>query len=708
MSIGRRIASCVLLVLSVGVAAGCRDAETPAAPAGGPVIVISIDTLRADHLPAYGATAVSTPAIDALARDSIVFENAYSQVPLTLPSHVSMLTGKLPAATGVRNNLGYRFDPATPSLPSLLRAAGYSTAAMVSAYVLRAETGLGGAFEHYDDRVDTATTGAILGEIQRGGDATVSAALDWLRRSRDGRFFLFVHLFEPHAPYDPPEPWRSKYAASPYDGEIAAADAAVGRLIETLRATGRYDDATIVFMSDHGEGLGDHGESEHGIFLYREAIRVPLFLKLPGGRMAGRRVDAPAALVDVFPTIAEIAGLRIEGGTEGVSLLRLAEGARPDRRIFSETMYPRIHLGWSDLASLVDGSHHFIDAPRPELYDLRADPRETTNAIAGARRVFAAMKREMDGFDRTLSAPSAISPEEAAKLSALGYLGGTSASSGPLPDPKDRIADLESFGEATALYKSGRSAEAIPILRAVVEKNPAFADAWTLLAKAYDESGRLEDALSAYERTAQVAPSLAAGTMLSLSEVLLKLGRFDEAIAHADLSRSAHPAQARLMRAKALMGKRDPEGAARELDAVIADEATRAEGRVLLAQVRAAQRRLDEASSILDAVESEAAGAVPNLSFARGDVLMRQGRVAEAKEAMRREVADFPRNREAWIRLGAILVLEGKVAEAEGVMNEMVRRNSDPSVYAMIAEAYRGLGRADLAKRWEAAGAARR
>ncbi|HVR44288.1 MAG TPA: sulfatase-like hydrolase/transferase [Thermoanaerobaculia bacterium] len=695
----RRFAVSLSAVLSLALA-GCRT-ETAGTDGAGPVVVISVDTLRADHLPVYGAAGIETPALDALAADSIVFENAYSQVPLTLPSHASMLTGRLPASIGVRNNLGYRFDPSVPSIPTLLGSRGFATAAFVSAWVLRGESGLGGAFDVYDDRFESRP-GAIAGEIQRDGESTVAAAIDWIRGRSDDRFFLLVHLFEPHAPYEPPEPFRSRYATAPYDGEIAAADAAVGRLLGNLRDAGLYDDATIVFMSDHGEGLGDHGEAEHGIFLYREAIRVPLFLKLPRREMAGTRAGAPAALIDVFPTIISRAGID-PGEVPGVELERIALGEVPDRRIFSETMYPRIHLGWSDLASLVDRSHHYIEAPRPELYDLAEDPGETKDVLADQRRIYASMRREMSGYDRSLAPPGAVSPEEAAKLSALGYLGGPSASAGgELPDPKDRIGDLERFGEAGSLVRAGNPADAIPILERVVEASPAFADAWTLLAKAYEGSGRTEEAIEAYRRTIEVAPMLAPGTALSMAEALLELGRFDEALAHADLALEAHPGPARLARAKALLGRRDAEAAELEIRQILDDPSLQLDGLVLLAELRAGQKRLDEALSLVDSVEIRRAGReVPNLWLVRGDVLARLGRVAEAKQAFRRETAAFPKNREAWVRLGALLLLEGDAAAAESAMQAMLRENPGPSSRAMVAGAYRSLGRPDLARRWE-------
>ncbi len=677
---------------------------------GGPVILISIDTLRADHLPIYGATGVKTPTLDALAADSIVFDEAWSQVPLTFPSHASVLTGRLPADDGVRNNLGYRFDPAMPSIPTLLSAHGYQTGAAVSAYVLRGATGLAGAFDHYDDEMERSE-GAAVGDIQRHGDATIRAATDWMDSHSGQPFFLFVHLFEPHAPYEPPEPFRTEYASSPYDGEIAAADHDLAALIDDLRQKNLYDDATIIFMSDHGEGLGDHGESQHGIFLYREAIHVPLFLKLPRNEMAGRRISTPVALTDILPTVASIAGIAIDDPKViGTSLVEIARGATPDRKIFSETMYPRIHLGWSDLASLVDDRFHYIEAPTPELYDESSDPAETQNVLADNRRVYAAMKKEMATHDRSLTAPTDIDPEDLAKLTALGYLGGThSTKAGEnLPDPKDHIADLERYMAASTLVREDRAGEAIGTLQEITRNNPAFADAWTVLAKAYQQTGQLEQAVDAYQKTIEAAPMLAPGTALSLAEVLLDLNRYDDALHHAELALEAHPSAARIVRARAFLGLHRPAEAERELQPVLDDPSTRLDGNVVLVQVRIEQRRYPEALAISDqvreAVSSGNLEPVPMLWFVRGDVLARLGRTDEAKQSFRDEIARFPRDREAYIRLGALSILEGDLQAADRAFTAMTQANPSPSSYALIAQACRSLGQPERARAWEKRG----
>ena len=697
----------VLLMVS-----SCREKSAGgggAEGARGPIIIISIDTLRADHLPIYGGSGVETPNIDALARDSIVFEDAYSHVPLTLPSHVTMLTGLLPSETGVRNNLGYRFDSARhASLPTLLKAKGYATGAAVSAYVLRGATGLGAAFDDYDNQIDRSSEGGAMGDLQRSGGETVASAIRWVSEKQNQPFFYLLHLFEPHAPYAPPEPFKSRYAAAPYDGEIAASDFYVGKFLDALRSSGIYDRATIILVSDHGEGLGDHGEAQHGIFLYREAIRVPLILKLPQGEMRGTRVKPAAQLADILPTIAAIAGFDVPAKAKGVSLLELARGKVADRRIFSESMYPRIHLGWSDLASLVDSRYHYIDVPRPELYEITTDPAEKKNILSDQRRVYASMRSEVQAHDRSLELPRNIDPEEASKLAALGYLGSSSAasSSAPLPDPKDGIADLERTGRANTLVSQGKYSEAVAMLREILGRNPLYADAWTLLAKALERTGRSDEAIAAYKKTIEVAPMLAPGTAMSLAELYMRTARFDEAIRHAELALSTHPAAARMLIGQAHLARKDFTSAERTSQILVNDPDKRNDAAVLLAQVRIAQRRVPDAIAMLDTVKSrtDATGepVPPNFWFARGDGLARLNRMPEAEKAFAEEFRLYPRNREAYVRLAVLQTLTGREDEARRTFELMVGQNPEASSYAMAADTFRSLGRQNLAAAWNA------
>jgi arylsulfatase A-like enzyme/Flp pilus assembly protein TadD len=692
------------------LAPGCRKGR----PGGGllpsrrgPVIIISIDTLRADHLALYGYNGVKTPNIDALAKDGIAFEEAWAHVPLTLPSHVAMLTGKLPAENGVRDNLGYRFDAAAhATIPSLLKTQGYATGAAVSAYVLRGSTGLAAAFDFYDDVMDN-TEGSSAGELRRSGTRTLAVSEKWIDENRERPFFFMLHLYEPHAPYDPPEPFRSEYTGHEYDGEIAAADAVVGGFVSFLKEKNLYDNATIIFMSDHGEGLGDHGESQHGLFLYRESIRVPLVLKLSGSKKGGTRIATPVELIDIFPTVAQIVKADLPKTLAGRSLLAIAEGEEPDRRIFSETMYPRIHLGLSDLASLVDATHHFIDAPHPELYDMRSDPQEKKNILAEQSRVFAAMKREAVTHDRTLQAPTSVSREEAAKLSALGYLSAPVSAAGSEPgDPKDHIADLEAAAEAAKLTDTGRVEEAFAVLRGLVARNPRFADAWWQLGRAYEGAGRLEDSIAAYRKTIDISPMLLPDVAISLAQSYLSLGRVDDSVAHAKVGMAAHPGAAHAVLAKAYLSKGNLAAAENEALWLTNDPTRHIEGLVAMAQVRTAQKRFDDAWSLAESARTEVAARggqpVPLLAFARGDLLARRGQTAEAEQAFRDEMRLFPRDREAFVRLAALQTLQGRVPDAERTFEQMLKASPGRSSYLIAADAFQTLGQTGAATRWRA------
>jgi len=306
------------LLAALAVLAGesaCRRASFPKAPA----FLVSIDTLRADRLRAYGGMTVDTPAIDALAKDGIVFETALSHVPLTLPSHATLFTGLLPFQNGVRDNLGYRLSPDLRTLAGELASRGYATGGAVSSVVLDRATGISRGFDFWDDSVEVRKAGQALGQVQRPGMETEARLEEWIGKVPAGKpAFAFLHVYEPHTPYEPPEPFASRYAGRPYDGEGAAADAVVGKFFGFLKARGLYDGSLIVLLSDHGEGLGDHGEDEHGIFLYREALQVPLIVKLPGSRDAGRRVPEPAGLVDVFPTVLAAVAEAGQAGEAGI------------------------------------------------------------------------------------------------------------------------------------------------------------------------------------------------------------------------------------------------------------------------------------------------------------------------------------------------------------------------------------------------------
>ncbi|HEY6553238.1 MAG TPA: sulfatase-like hydrolase/transferase [Vicinamibacteria bacterium] len=637
--------------------AGPRDVDSPPTPRV-PVVIVTIDTLRADRLPAYGYRGVETPNLDALRRDAVLFQNAYSHCPLTLPSHVSLFTGLLPPAHGVRNNLGYRFDAAAhPSLPALLKGAGYATGAAVSSWVLRKETGLGASFDVYDDVTGKASSS--VAELQRPGAETVRGALGFVRASRGKPFFLFVHLFEPHAPYAPPAQERARWGAT-YEGEIAAADVALGGLLDGLKAEGVYDEALIVVTSDHGEGLGEHGEEEHGILLYREVLHVPLLLKRPRSVEAGTMVDRTVGLVDVLPTVTASLGLPAPPGLAGRSLLAPAKGPTA---VYSETYYPRIHLGWSELHSLVDDRFHLIDGPRPELYDLRRDPAERSDLAGSASATVAALQRELGSARGDFRAPDAVGAAERERLQALGYLAGGAAGVDEVvarANPRDRVRAREEMKAAVRLGTLGKDAAAVRALQALLVKEPGFFDAQWELGRVLARSGRLDEAARAYRRAMVLSPTLAPGVALALAEVSLARGDLQEAMRAAELASG------------------DPTEEARA--SVVRAEVDLRQGRFepALARVRSAEDRL----------KTTGAPPVPGLSFVRGDALARLNRLAEAELALREEVGRFPGEARAYASLALVVALLGRPEEAPGILEAMQRARPGPESTRLAARAF--------------------
>ena len=671
---------------------------------GAPIVVVSIDTLRADHLPAYGYKAVATPAIDALRRDSILFDNAYSHVPLTLPSHVSLLTGLLPPRHGVRNNLGYRLDAdAHPTLARRLKARGYATGAAVSAYVLRGETGLSDGFDWYDDALETPDAEAESAAlVRRPGADSVRLALQWVAGVGRRPYLLFVHLYEPHFPYQPPEPFHSRYPLA-YDGAIAAADAAVGMLFEGLKRDGSYDRAVIVLLSDHGEGLGDHGEDEHGILLYREVLQVPLMLKLPKSTKHGTSIATPVQLVDIFATLA--AGQK----SEGKSLLGNLAGERP---IYAETYYPRFHFGWSDLHSLISGPNHYIQAPKPELYDLAADPRESKNVLQENRRTYAALREAIASYVKGAEAPKAIDPEQARQLAALGYVGSTvsTTSTAQLPDPKDRISGAGEINQGFRAFQEQRYDDAARILGALLRQNPNMVDLWMLQTRALEKLGRREEAIGAARQGLRISPT-ATQLAIALANLSLEMNRPDDAEKHAQLAMKDLPNEAHYLLAQVWIARKDYVRARQDAEASRGSRPDRPASLMLLGQIEkeqghldAALRYFDQANAVLQAKQRPP---VEGLNFYRGDTLARLGRAEEAEDAFRREIAQYPTDPQAYKNLILLYVTEGKNAAATQLIFALEKAAPVPPSYVAISETLKTIGDRNGARFWAARGLSR-
>ncbi|MBI3492199.1 MAG: sulfatase-like hydrolase/transferase [Acidobacteria bacterium] len=677
-----------LVALSALIAVGVASrfwTRTPARPSG-PVVLISIDTLRADHLPVYGYRAVRTPTIDALAADGIVFEHAYAHSPQTLPSHLSILSGRLPFEHGVRDNIGFVVRPDEVLLPTMLHEAGFATGGFVSAYVLRDETGIAHGFDHFDARLPPSSPEIAVGELQRDGTATLAAADAWLDGLGSPHFFLFFHLYEPHSPYAPPSRF-GEYA--PYDGEIAYADEIVGGLVASLKRRGLYDDALIVLLSDHGEGLGDHGEQEHGLFLYRETITVPLVVKLPQEQNAGRRVATPVQHIDVVPTILDTLKLPARPGLRGRSLHALFTGGTiPEQGLYAEALYSRYHFGWSELFALTDDRYSYIRAPRDELYDLQQDAGERRNVASERESTRVAMRNALEHLTSgaAIDAPSDVSPDARERLRALGYVGmaphATGSSATALPDPKDKVQVLERYRAAIALVRRGKFDDALSNFQGIVKDNPMMADVWSEIGGLTLRLGRPREALVAYKRLVEVAPHDPAA-LISVADTLLMLGRLDEARAQAAVAAETAGAgdtrwRAQAHRALAMIAlARHDEGDAR----AEAQRAREIDPALPMPQfveglLRYNHGQFDLAVPFL-AGALKASGAsliqVPELRYYLGDALARLERYSDAEPVLDDEIRLFPHDLRARAALAMLYRATGRADASDRVVSEILR-----------------------------------
>lgn len=692
----RGLAAVVVLAAFTAVAGWYWGRPAP----GGPIVLISIDTLRADRLPLYGYADGRTPAIDALARDAVVFDRAYAHAPQTLPSHASMFTGRLPFEHAVRDNLGFTLSEAAVTLPEVLAQAGFHTGGFVSSFVLRAETGIGQGFGTYDARFPAAASDRSPGQVQRPGDQTLDAAERWLTGLTDPRAFVFFHIYEPHKPYAPPAAHRN--LADPYDGEVAFSDEIVGRLLATLKRRDWYDAATIIVTADHGEGLGDHGEEEHGLFLYDEVMRVPLLVKLPDGADGGTRRREPVQHIDLMPTILSLTQVNAPAGLRGRDLTPLLRGtgSLAPQGIYAEALYARYHFGWSELTSLTDERYRFIRAPREELYDLEQDPDERTNLITDRVPAATALRTALTRLtaDRPIAAPSAVSDADRERLAALGYVGSQRASpaagGASRPDPKDKAHILRMYREAVDHLSALRLAEGANGLAAILKEDPDMTDVWSQYATTLVRLGRLPEAYTAWREVVRRNPDEPSG-LLGAASVLVSLNRTPEARTYAELAIARAPAAAHQALANIALTRGEAAEALRQ-----ADLAERADPTLPLRPM---------VEGLLAYNRGDYAAAVPLLQQARdrfatrpiqasdlhyflGDALARLERYAEAEPMLREEIRLYPQGTRARAGLAMLLAASGRMAEADEALADLVRVSPSPSTYKTAADLYTMFG----------------
>jgi arylsulfatase A-like enzyme/Flp pilus assembly protein TadD len=654
------------------------------------LLLVSIDTLRADHLGCYGYAGAQTPRLDGLARSGLRFEKATTVVPLTLPAHSSLMTGTFPAWHGVRDNGGFYLGDEQVTLAKVLRDKGYRTGGFVGAFVLDRRWGIAQGFERFFDDFDLERfkDSPSMDAIQRPGGEVVDKALEWLAGHLDQPFFTWVHLYDPHTPYEAPEPYRSRFPKTlrgAYDAEIAYADALVGRLLDALAADGRLAETLVVVVADHGEMLGEHGEQTHGFFIYEGATHIPLIISGPS--VPTRTIPDQVRIVDVMPTILELLRVPIPSVVQGVSLMPLARGDRLGLIAHSESWYPRYHYGWSELRSIQDGRMKYIRAPRPEQYDLQDDPGETIDRSKDDPARLASFSRALDDLEaRTARAeaakgPRPVDPETEERLAALGYVGGSVSRKNLADrlrgDPKDKIGLYNLLKDAGAQFAEDRLDEAIATVKQALTEDPSIVEAYMLLGNFHKKAKRPREAIAAYKRALALDDEHQAALFL-LAVAYKEEGRLDEARAGFERALALDPRNGKALwqLADLYMRKGEPKKA----QAVIQDALTRKvdEYRFLLklgeSQIEAKQFSEAE-KSLRAALEKK-----PDLETAHfnlGLAYEEMGRPEEAMTSYRSELETHAKGYRAAFNLAKLLQKTGRREEAVSFYRKTVEIQPD-------------------------------
>jgi arylsulfatase A-like enzyme/predicted Zn-dependent protease len=503
-------------------------------------ILITVDTLRADRIHCYGFSAIKTPFMDLFASKGIKFEKCIAQTPLTLPSHTSILTGTYPLFHGVRDNGGFLVPQELLTMAEFFKDKGYQTAAFVAAYVLDSKWGLDQGFDYYFDNFDLSRFQKIsLGSVQRPANEVMDEALSWLERKKEERFFIWIHLYDPHTPYEPPPPFDEKYRRFPYLGEIAFTDSQLGRLWKFLLESNILDNSFLIFASDHGESLGEHGEKTHGFFVYQEGIHVPLIFVTPFEKLQGISSSQVVSLVDIMPTVLEMAEIPIPSQVQGESLVpNFFKPERLHSYAYAETFYPRFHYGWSELKSIQNQRYKLILAPEAELYDLTGDPDERNNLVSTHNKVLTKLKAEADKFMAKYSENAheidyrKMDEETREKLAALGYIGTFADSSKlegkKLANPKEKIVVFNKLSRAKEIGLQGKVDEAVSIIKGIIADDPDIVDAYFSLGNIYFKHGKYEEAIESFLESMERKPD-DAFTVINIANAYRRMGKNEEA-----------------------------------------------------------------------------------------------------------------------------------------------------------------------------------
>ncbi len=736
-----RIAS-TLLVLAI---LGCQSDDGIDRTKIRNLIVITVDTTRADHIATYGNAGIKTPHIDDLARRGVLFETAITPVPLTLPSHTSIFTGLLPIHHGVRNNGTFRVPGELETLAETLHREGFRTGAVIGAFVLDSKYGLDQGFETYDDNLHGGKDGPMFMFDERPGRMVTDQGLTWLDTHRDERFFLWLHYFDPHANYEPPPPFDVLYEGAPYDGEIAAVDAQIGRLVESLRNLRHLDDTLIVFTSDHGESLGEHGEKTHSQLLYDSTLHVPLIFSHPALPQASR-VRGQVGTIDITPTVLDLLEVKGPSVSDGRSLAGLLDGTRPaDSKMYVETLVPRFNNGWAELRGVRTSDFKYIRAPRSELYDLPNDARELNNLLPARDDAAGPLADDLDRYLETDvmltggpdGAAIALTSADRERLAALGYAVDSHPATGHggnLPDPKDKIVMWEEFQTAQNLMRHRQYPEAATALKAVIEKDPGNVMAHSSLGNALIQLGEVAAGRVQLETALALDPRRHQG-YLAISRLERRDGDYEAAFAtlkkalaletdapevaneFADLFQDSGNSEKAIewyeealrrdpRYIKALIGLSNAHHrAGREADArtvlerALEIDPRNADALYNLGVVLEAQDQTEEAVALYRRaleIEPEHSASLNNL----GSHFDRIGETQRAIATYRRALEISPQHFEANYNLGTLLLKAKRSAEGIPLLEHALQLNPNAGVvYNNLASAYVQAGRPGDARR---------
>jgi arylsulfatase A-like enzyme/Tfp pilus assembly protein PilF len=508
------------------------------------LLLVTIDTLRADRLGCYGYSQIETPNLDRIARQGVLFENAVASAPLTAPSHASMMTGVYPTVHKVRNTGGFVLSPSDAKLAKILQDQGWDTAAFVGSSVLKRRFGFNHGFAVYDDEMPTSKSGSAVAEPERRAGEVVDRAVKWLDTQSGKPFFLWVHVYDPHIPYDPPDPFREKYKDRRYDGEIAYTDQQLGRLFDAAARKSRPENTLIAVLSDHGESFSEHGEYTHGVFLYDATLRIPFLMAGPG-IPAGLRVKQQARTIDLLPTVMELMGSKAPAGIQGTSLAPAFRGKEVQTAYaYAETLFPKFNMGWAELRAMRTTRWKYVRAPKPELYELAQDPAETTNVIAGhtaeAQELEAQLKVVSGGAEKVAAAP--MDPQTMKQLRSLGYLGGSTPQGAELTgkgiDPKDRVEVLRLLH--LAVHSGAPLAQRVAMLKKAIAEDPTNPTLYNNLGNLYAEAGRPADAMGLYQDALHKGISTA-WLFSRMGSLYLRQGNKADAIASLEAAARLNP-----------------------------------------------------------------------------------------------------------------------------------------------------------------------